>query len=96
MHTKYQKAEKHSDSHKGDGRRGGEELPVDDAEVPHHSKHNHENGHHQAAGAKGYTSGSESPEAGSRSCSWLIPFLRAGLGQSWRDVAVDDTVVCNL
>lgn len=45
VHAEYQKAEEHSDSHEGDGRRGGEELPVVDAEIPHHSQYHHENGH---------------------------------------------------
>lgn len=37
VHPENQKAEEHSDSHEGDGRGGGEKLPVVDAKVPHHS-----------------------------------------------------------
>lgn len=60
VHPEYQKAEEHSDSHEGDGRRGGEELPVVDAEVPNHSQYHHKHRHHQAAGANGDTCSPES------------------------------------
>lgn len=36
VHSKDEEAEEHSDSHQGDGSRGGEELTVVDAEVPDH------------------------------------------------------------
>lgn len=100
VHPKYQKAEEHSDSHQGDGRRGGEELPVVDAEVPHHGQYYHEHGHHQAAGADGHAGGPE-PSGGPRpdSCSGpgLSPFLWGIiLVQGLGDVAVDHAVVCDV
>lgn len=99
VHPKYQKAEEHSDSHKGDGRRGGEELPVVDAEVPHHSQYHHEHRHHQAAGANGNTGSPQSsrdPRPGSCSSPRRSPFLWTGLVQDLRDVAVDHAVVCDV
>lgn len=46
VHPEYQKAKEHSDSHKRDGRGGGEELPVVDAKVPHHGQYHHKHRHH--------------------------------------------------
>lgn len=99
VHPKYQKAKEHSDSHKGDGRRGGEELPVVEAEIPHDSKNHHKDRHHQAAGAYGYTCRPESTgDSGpsSCSCSGLSPLLWTGIMQGLRDVAVDHAVVCDV
>lgn len=99
VHPKYQKAKEHSDSHKGDGRRGGEELPVVEAEIPHDSKNHHKDRHHQAAGAYGYTCRPESTGdsgPGSCSCSGLSPLLWTGIMQGLRDVAVDHAVVCDV
>lgn len=99
VHPEYQKAEEHSDSHQGDGRRGGEELPVVDAEVPHNSQYHNEHRHHQAAGANGDTCSSEpsrDPRPGSCSSPSLSPFLWTGLVQSLGDVAVNHAVVCDV
>lgn len=99
VHPEYQKAEEHSDSHERDGRRGGEELPVIDAEVPNHGQNHHEHGHHQAARADGHAGGPEpSGHAGPSSCSdpGLSPFLWTGLVQGLGDVAVNHAVVCNV
>lgn len=59
MHPEYEEAEEHSDSHQGDGGRGGEELPVVDAKVPHHGQDHHEYRDHQAAGAEGHAGRTE-------------------------------------
>ena len=97
MHTKYQKAEEHSDSHEGDGRRGSEELPVVDAEVPHHRQYHHKHRHHQATGADGHTGSSESSgDPGTGSGPRLSPLLWSGLVQRRGDVAVDHAVVCDV
>lgn len=99
MHPEYQKAEEHSDSHEGDGRRGGEELPVVDAEIPNHSQYHHKYGHHQAAGANGHTCSPESSgdaRPGCCSSPRLSPFLWGGLVQGLGDVAVDHAVVCDV
>lgn len=92
MHPENQKAEEHSDSNEGDGRGGGEKLPVVDAEVPHHGEDHHKHRHHQAARADGHTG---SPESSRDPCSGprLVPFLCRGLVQSLGDVAVDHAVV---
>lgn len=95
MHAEHQKAEEHSDSNQGDGRGGGEELPVVDAEVPHHSQDHHKHGHHQAARADGHTSCPESsrdPGPDPR----LGPFLWNGLVQGLGNVAVDHAVMCDV
>lgn len=97
VHSEYQKAKKHSDSHQGDGRRGCEELPVVDAEVPDHSQDHHEYGHHQAAGADGHAGRPESSRrhgAGPR--PRLGPFLRVRSLHGLGDVAVYHTVVCDV
>ena len=98
MHPKDQEAEEHSDSHQGDGRGRREELPVVDAEVPHHGQDHHEHGHHQAAGADGHAGGPESPgDPRADSCPGLSPVLwGGGLVQRLRDVAVDHAVVCDV
>lgn len=97
VHPKYQKAEEHSDSHQGDGRRRREELPVVDAEVPHHGQDHHKHGHHQAAGADGHAGSPESSgDPRPDSCSGLSPFLWGGLVQGLGDVAVDHAVVCDV
>lgn len=96
VHPKYQKAEEHCDSHEGDGRRGGEELPVVDAEVPHDGQYHHEHGHHQAAGANGDPRSPEPPRRprpSPRPCRCLASVLRTGLVQGLGDVAVDHAVV---
>lgn len=93
VHPKHQEAEEHSDSDQRDGGRRGEELPVVDAEVPHHGQDDHEHRHHQAARADGHAGGSESsrePRPGRRR---LGPLLGRGLQQRLGDVAVDDAVV---
>lgn len=94
VHPKYQKAEEHSDSHEGDGRGRREELPVVDAEVPHHGQYHHEHGHYQAAGAYGYSSSPESPrDPGPSSRPRLSPFLWRVLVHGLGDVAVDHAVL---
>lgn len=99
MHPKYQKAEEHSDSNEGDGRGGGEKLPVVDAEVPHHSQDHHKHRHHQAARADGHTSSPESsrdPRPDTCSGPRLGPVLCNRLVQGLGDVAVDHAVVCDV
>lgn len=90
MHPEYQEAEEHSDPHQRDGRRGGEELPVVDAEVPHHGQNHHEHGHHQAAGADGHAGRPQPPRDPG---AGLSPFLWRGLVQGLGDVAVNHAVL---
>lgn len=92
VHPKYQEAEEHSDSDEGDGRGGGEELLVVDAEVPHHGQDHHKHGHHHAARAVCYAGGPE-PSGDPGADPRLGPFLRSRLVQGLGDVAVDHAVV---
>lgn len=89
VHPEDQEAEEHGDPHQGDGGGGSEELPVVDAEVPHHGQDHHEHGDHHAAGADGHAHGPQRPGARPR----LSPLLRVGLLRGLRDVAVDHAVV---
>lgn len=96
VHPKDQEAEEHSDSHKGDGRRGCEELPVVDSEVPHDSQYHHKHRHHEAAGTEGQTRSPESsrdPSPDSRARPRWSPLFCTGIMQRLGNVAVDHTVV---
>lgn len=94
VHAKHEKAEKHSDPHKGDGRGRREKLLVVDAQVPHHSQDPHKHGHHQTARTDDGPEASRDPRPDAR--PGLRPFLCSRLVQGLGDVAVDHTIVCDV
>lgn len=97
MHAEDEKAEEDGDTHQRDGGRCREELPIVDAEVPHHRQEHHEHGHHQAAGAEGQTRRAEAgaePRVGPGPLGAVLRVVGGlVLGRRLGHVAVEHAVV---